>query len=184
MESTVVTTVATLLAAKMLADLLRRGYGYGRPNAIASSRRPAEIDLAYAIMLAGAVLAVGYVGPEAALPIAILMKIGQIVNAHILLSGNHAVLELLIATIFLRDLDHPAGLASAVQVVTVSVWLYAVFQKLYHGQFSDGTYFYVAFRSGGKHGRFTGLSTQGPPLGEYYAPLDASSQQYLSLIHI
>lgn len=137
------------LAAKMLADVLRRAYGFDMPGRIASARRPIETDLAYVAAYAVALLVVRQVGLEAALVVVVVLRSAAIVADRVLLPGNHSFLELYLAVVCLRLHDAPSALASTLQVIAVSVWVWAAYQKVYQREYLDGTYFYLTLPGDG-----------------------------------
>lgn len=148
----IATWAAIGLAAKMLADLLYDDYRVRRAYKGASVRAPNEVGLAYVAMLATMVLVTWQIGPAPALLLAVVVRIVQIFNWHILLTANHSLLELCVATVMLRLLKEPEVLLSTVQVMAATVWMYAALQKWYHGEFIDGSYFYLASRRSGPGG--------------------------------
>jgi hypothetical protein len=170
---------ATGLAAKMIADALRHRYGFGRPSPLASARRTIETDLAYAIAYVVALAVAVRIGIDAALVVAIVLRISGIVGDRVLLAGNHTFLELYAALVCLRLHDSPVALASSLQVITVSVWLYAAFQKLYQREYHDGTYFYLAMqRIQGPLVTWARRVRQVPSIPGYYAEIDPSARAF------
>lgn len=170
------TTLAECIAAKLLADPLRRSYGFTAPNRFASARSPIQIDAAYVIAFGASLAVVCNVGARSALPVAVLMRLGAIVAARIVLAANHSFLELFVALLCLRLIDNPAAIAPALQALTVSVWVYAAFQKIYHRQFIDGSWFYLALQDGNVLPGRPAFLPRIERMEGYYAPIQPSAQ--------
>lgn len=177
MEHSVALWAATVLTAKIFAGAVRREFGLS-PEPIATLRSGFSIDAAYLAILAVCVVVVYRIGTDTALPVALLLRAGSMLNTRIVLTANHYFLELFALVFFLRLGDSPATLAAVVQIVAVSVWLYAVFQKLYHRQFADGSFFYIAFQDAGTYYRWKGIRERVARLDRYYAAADPVSQQF------
>ena len=160
MEPAIVMWAVTILTGKAFAGIIRN---------------PVTVDVLYLLWLAVCVATVNVVGIEAALPLTILLCAGSLFTADILVSANHSILELFILVLFLRLLDQPVVLASAIQLVTASVWLYAVVQKLYHGNYLDGWFLYVTFQKSSRWARF---HSKVPRLEGYYGLADARGRAY------
>src|ERR1051325_7351632 len=175
----VATWVATGLAAKALADTLRRRYAFDTPGGLASARRSIETDLAYVVAYAVALVAVLDIGVRAALVVAIVLRIGAIVGDRVLLPGNHAFLELYVAVVCLRLHDAPIALASVLQVMSVSVWLYSVFQKLYQREFFARSYFYFPLhQTRSRLGAWIRRARRAPAFDADYGVIDASADVF------
>jgi len=173
---TITTWAVTIFAAKMMADPLRRTYGYATPNVIASATRSIETDAAFGIAFAAALFVTLHIGLPAALIVAILFRIGALVGDRVLLPGNHTYLELFVATVCLRLLDRPQELACVLQVATASVWMYSVYQKLYQREFHDGAFFYLTMQDPRwSIGGWTKYLHRVPPLTGDYGPIDPAS---------
>ena len=181
MEREIVIGASAVLAAKILADTLRRGYGYDMPNVIASSRGPIEVDMAYFIGLAACLFVVHEAGVAAGLLIAILIRIAHIISLRVAIPGNHMHLELLVAIICFRLLDQPGALPTVMQIVIASVWVYAAFQKVYHREFLDGSFFYTAFQKNSKRANDQWWSKFVPRIQTmrgYYGVINPDGQQF------
>ena len=171
--------VATTLAAKMLADVLRRGYGFAAPGRLASANRGIETDLAYAIAFAAALPLVLYIGLDAALAVAIVFRLGAIVGDRLLLTSNHSFLELYLALVCWRLHEVPDVLAPMLQAMTVTLWIYAAFQKLYQREYHDGTYFYISTpRSPSRLRAWSGHLLRVPAIDGDYAAIDPAADRF------
>jgi hypothetical protein len=170
---------ATALAAKMLADELRRRYGFAMPGRLTSARGPIDTDLAYVIAAIIALPVVLQIGLDAALLVVIVLRTGAIVGERVVLPGNHAYLELYLALVCLRLHETPVALASVLQVMTVSVWLYAVFQKLFQGEYLDGTFFYLMTPyNGWSLGKWASYIRKVPAIDGDYVTIDPDVQRF------
>ena len=170
---------AAALAVKMLADVIRRRYGFDTPGRLASARRSIETDAAYGIVLAIALFVVREIGLDAALIVVIVLRLAAIAGDRVLLPGNHTFLELFLAVVCLRLYETPVALASVLQVITVSVWFYAAVQKLYQREYLDGTYFYLTLsRVCWRLGTWTAFLQTVPRIDGNYGALDASAQTF------
>lgn len=170
---------ATGLAAKILADVLRRAYGFDRPGFITSARRSIETDLAYLIAYVIALLVVGQIGLEAALLVAIVLRIAAVVGDRVVLPGNHSYLELYLAVVCLQLHQTPVALASVLQVVGFAVWVLAAYQKLYQREYLDGTYYYFTLRSEGwRLGRWTSFVRQVPVIEGDHGRIDPAALRF------
>lgn len=172
--------VATALAAKMFAEVLRRRYGFATPGRVASAGRTIEVDVVYLLSFAAGLLLVLYIGLHAGLAVAIVLRLGAIVADRVLLPANHAFLELYLALVCFRLHPDPVALASVLQVMTISVWLYAVYQKLYQREFLDGSFFYVTMQEkprppGRWAARFVATV---PAIRDYYGPIDPAARTF------
>lgn len=167
-----------VLTAKIFADGLRREHGYGGRSRFTGARSEIEIDIAYVLAHIAAAFVVYLIGVAAALPIAILVRAGFLFGDRILIAANHSTLELIVLILALSLLDRPLALASAIQVITVSVWLYSVFQKLYHGQFHDGSFFYLMFQHPGTSDRWARLVPMVPRIEGFYGRADPVAQAF------
>ncbi|HEX8395546.1 MAG TPA: hypothetical protein VF665_24555 [Longimicrobium sp.] len=134
---------ATGLAAKILADVLRRAYGFSTPGRFTSARGGIETDLAYLLAYGIALLVVRSIGLDAALLVAAVLRLAAVVGDRVVLASNHGCLELYLAVVCLQLHHDPVALASVLQVMAVSMWAYAAYQKAYHREYLDGTYFYL-----------------------------------------
>lgn len=171
--------VATGLAAKILADVLRRAYGFDRPGFITSARRSIETDLAYAIAFGIASLVVRSIGLEAALLVALVLRAAALVGDRVVLPGNHTFLELYLAAVCLQLHGDPVALAAVLQVAAVAVWTLAAYQKLYQRECLDGTYYYLTMRTEGwRLGQWTSLVREVPPLQGDFGPVDAGALRF------
>jgi hypothetical protein len=169
--------VAIGLAAKILADVLRRRFGFEVPGRFASAGRGIETDLAYLIAFAIALFTVRQIGLHAALIIAVVLRLGDIAGDRVLLTSNHKFLELYMALVCLRLHDTPLALAAVLQVMALSVWLYAAFQKVYHREYHDGSYFYFMMqRARSRLGTWTAYIQTVPAIEGYYGAIDAPAQ--------
>lgn len=178
MEPIVIWAV-TGLAAKMLADPLRRMYGFATPGRFASATRSIETDLAYALAWVVALTATMQIGPHAGLIVGIVLRAGAIAADRVLLPGNHAYLELLVAIVCLRLLDQPAALACVLQVMVASVWIYSVYQKLYQREFADGSFFYITTQEARwALGTWTGQLQRVPAIGGDFGPVDPTADTF------
>lgn len=175
---------ATGLAAKILADVLRRAYGFDRPGLVASARRRIETDLAYLIAFVIALLVVRQIGLEAALLVVIVLRISAIAADRVVLPGNHTWLELFLALVCLRLHDTPLALAAVLQVVAVSVWVYAAFQKLYQREYLNGTYFYVTLRHGWRLGRWASRVREVPRLEGDHGAIDPAAKVFCQWVAV
>jgi hypothetical protein len=175
----IVIAVATALAAKMLADVIRRGYGFAAPGRLTSASRGIETDPAYAIAFAAALPLVLYIGLDAALAVAIVLRISAIVGDRILLTSNHSFLELYLALVCWRLQAMPEALAAVLQAMTVTLWIYAAFQKLYQREYHDGTYFYISTpRSPSRLRTWSGHLLRVPAIEGDYAAIDPAAQRF------
>ncbi|WP_420130157.1 hypothetical protein [Longimicrobium sp.] len=171
------TWAATGLAAKILADVLRRAYGFDRPGRIASATRSIETDFAYALAFGAAMLVVRQIGLDAALLVAIVLRSSAIISERVLLPGNHTFLELYLAVVCLQLHETPVALAAVLQVMAVSMWAYAAYQKAYQREYLNGTYFYLTMRSEGwRLGTWTSPIRQAPKIEGDYGPIDPAAQ--------
>lgn len=170
---------ATGLAAKMLADVLRRAYGFDRPGFVTSARRSIETDLAYVVAYAVALLVVRQVGLEAALLVAIVLRAAALVADRVVLPGNHSFLELYLAVVCLRLHETPVALASVLQVAGVAVWVLAAYQKVYQREYLDGTYFYLTLRrEAWRLGTWTSFVRQVPRVEGDHGPVDPDALRF------
>jgi hypothetical protein len=155
--------VATGLATKMLADVLRRAYGFDRPGRIASATRSIETDLAYVLAAGIAFVVVRQIGLDAALLIAIVLRASAIVADRVVLPGNHSFLELYLAGVCLQLHQTPTVLASVLQLAAVSVWVLSAYQKIYHREYLSGIYYYLSLRTEGwRLGKWTSVVAEVP----------------------
>lgn len=165
--------VATGLAAKMLADVLRRAYGFDRPGRVASATRSIETDLAYVLAFGIALVVVRQIGLDAALLIAFVLRASAIVGDRVVLPGNHTFLELYLAAVCLQLHQTPAALASVLQVAAVSVWVLSAFQKIYHREYLSGLYYHLSLRTEGwRLGRWTSFVAEVPRVQGDYGTFD------------
>lgn len=170
--------VAAGLAAKILADVLRRAYGFDMPGRITSARQSIETDLAYVFAYAIALLVVLHIGLEAALLVGIVLRIAALVGSRVVLPGNHSYLELYLAVLCLYLHDDPVALAAVLQVAAVSVWVYAAYQKLYQREYLDGTYFYLTMRDGWRLGKWASYIRQVPRIEGDYGAVDPAAKAF------
>jgi hypothetical protein len=175
--------ISILVAGKVVANALRRDYGFTIRSALASARTPTQVDAAYLIALTVCLAVVWRTGVEAGLSFAILLQAGIIVGSRFVLPGNHDYLDLFAAVLCLRLMRQPDALFAALQTVTVSVWVYAAFQKLYHGEFVDGSFFYVALQENAryKHPQWWAkpLALRAiPPIDGYFAQVNSAGQAF------
>lgn len=77
--------------------------------------------------------------------LACLCRLALIAQIHILNVINHHLLEFLLLVLVFALHDEPAQMTAAIQVLVVSVWSFSVWQKVYHGEFVDGSFFYCTF---------------------------------------
>lgn len=181
MEREILIGAITVLTAKILADTLRRGYGFDMPNVIGSARKPIEVDIVYLIALAACLVVVNKAGLAAGLLIAILIRLSHIISFRVVLPGNHVHLELLVAIICFRLLDQPGALPTVLQIVTASVWVYAAFQKVYHREFLDGSFFYTALQANSRRTNdqwWSKFIPRIPPLRGYYDAINPAGQEF------
>lgn len=170
---------ATGLAAKILADVLRRAYGFDRPGFITSAQRSIETDLAYGIAYGIALLVVRAIGLDAALLIGIVLRAAALVGDRVLLPGNHSFLELYLAAVCLQLHDTPVALAAVLQAAAVAVWVLAAYQKVYQREYLNGTYYYLTLRTEGwRLGRWTSFVREVPPVQGDYGPVDAEALRF------
>jgi hypothetical protein len=170
---------ATGLAAKMLADVLRRAYGFDRPGRIASATRSIETDLAYVLAFGIAVVVVRQIGLDAALLIAVVLRASAIVADRVVLPGNHSFLELYLAAVCLQLHQTPVALASVLQVAAVSVWALSAYQKLYHREYLSGIYYYTTLRSEGwRLGSWTSFVREVPRVQGDYGAFDPKALSF------
>lgn len=162
----------TVLCAKFFAGLVRREFGLA-PDFITGRRSGLSVDLTYLCLLVAFSIGVKWVGLNAALLLAILLRLGSLVSSRVLIAANHHFVEFFAMVMFLRLNDTPLTLAAAGQVMYVSMWLYAAFQKLYHGQFADGSFFYILFQDNPSN-RWPGMKRRVGRIGAYYAPIDCA----------
>jgi hypothetical protein len=64
---------------------------------------------------------------------------------HILAIINHTFLESVMLVVIVVLRHEPEHLVSVLQLLFTSVWIYSVWQKLYHREFADGLVFYGMF---------------------------------------
>ncbi|HEX2211592.1 MAG TPA: hypothetical protein VHG93_28150 [Longimicrobium sp.] len=167
---------ATGLAAKILADVLRRAYGFDMPGRIASARRSIETDLAYVLAFGLALLVVRQIGLDAALLIAIVLRASALVADRVVLPGNHSYLELYLAAVCLRLHETPVVLASVLQVAAVAVWILSAYQKVYQREYINGTYYYLTLRSEGwRLGKWTSFVREVPKVQGDYGRIDPAA---------
>jgi hypothetical protein len=121
--------------AKTLTDILVQVRGH--------IRAPLALLLPLYLLELGLVAILVSASPVAVLPLAILFRVAHLVARRVLTAINHSFLELLLLVILYSLWDRPAVLTAVLQVTLVSVWAYSVLQKLYHGEFSDGAFFYA-----------------------------------------
>ena len=127
--------VGAFLIAKTLSDALMRVRGPIRLPALARfSMRIMEMTLLVFVTSAA---------PAAVLPLAIVFRIGYFVAGRLIMAINHSLLEFLMLLIIYRLWAKPAALVAVMQIGLVSVWIYSVFQKLYHAEFVNGLFFYT-----------------------------------------
>jgi hypothetical protein len=77
--------------------------------------------------------------------IAIIHRLAMFYRQHILGVINHHFLEFLLLLVVLVLHREPAQMASLIQVLLVSVWSFSIWQKLYRGEFADGSFYYCLF---------------------------------------
>lgn len=174
MDTTVVNWAGTLFCAKFFAGLARREFGLA-PDVITWRRGGLTVDGAYLWLLAVFGAGVHWVGLDAALGLAILLRLSALLSTRALVAANHYFIELFAMVVFLRLRHTPLALAAAVQIMFVSTWLYAAFQKVYHGQFMDGSFFYILFQDSPSH-RWPGMVRWVGRLTGYYTPVDRAGQ--------
>jgi hypothetical protein len=172
MVSTIQHWMIVVLTAKVFADLLRQQFAFGQVSPPAGNRSEVQIDRAYVVILLISSWVVNVVGVSAALPLAMLVRVGILASDRILIAANHVVLELLLLVVMYALLDAPTAMASAVQIVAASVWFYSAFQKLYHGEFWDGSFFYQIFQGVGTGPRVLRDVPTIPTLSGFCAPVD------------
>jgi hypothetical protein len=180
-EANVSTVICLAIAAKLVASAPRRDYGFSTRSAFASARTGTQVDAAYLIAVVVSGIAVSYAGVRAGLVFAILLQAGFIVGSRLVLPGNHDYLDLLVALLCLRLFDDPAGLAVALQLVTATVWIYAAFQKCYHNEFVDGSFFYVALQENSRRKSrqwWTKYAPAIPPIEGFYGPSDPVGRSF------
>lgn len=171
--------VATAMAAKILADVLRRAYGFDIHGRIASARRGIETDPAYVLAYAIALLVVRAIGLDAALLVAIVLRASAIVGDRVVLASNHACLELYVAVVCLQLNHDPAALASVLQVIGVAVWVLAAYQKLYHREYLNGIYYYLSMHGEEwRLGRWTSFVQEVPEIDGDHGALDARALKF------
>lgn len=170
---------ATGLAAKILADVLRRAYGFDQPGFITSARRSIETDLAYGIAYGVALLVVNTVGLEAALLVCVVLRAAALVGDRVVLPGNHSFLELYLAAVCLRLHDDPVALAAVLQVAATAVWVLAAYQKVYQREYLNGTYYYLTLRTEQwRLGRWTSFVKEVPPVTGDFGRVDADALRF------
>jgi hypothetical protein len=81
--------------------------------------------------------------PSMALRLAVAFRLAELIGHKGIAALNHPMLELLVLVIVGRLWDQPAMLVATLQAAFVSVWLYAVVQKLCRGEFINGVFFYL-----------------------------------------
>lgn len=77
--------------------------------------------------------------------VALAGYLAYIWRAHLLSLINHVFVELLLLILVAVLADEPVRLMSVLQLLVVSIWLFSVWQKLWHGQFLDGMVMYWLF---------------------------------------
>jgi hypothetical protein len=177
--------IAMGLAAKVLGDVCRRRYGFQTPGRLTSAGRGIETDLAYVLAYGTALLVVVNIGLHAALVVAVVLRLADIIGERVLLTSNHTVLELFLALVCLRLYETPVALAAVLQVMAVSVWLYAAFQKAYQGEYHDGSYFYLTLPyARSRLGKWTPYLQRVPAIDQYYSAIDRSAQTFCQRLAI
>ncbi|HYR11191.1 MAG TPA: hypothetical protein VEQ60_25650 [Longimicrobium sp.] len=169
--------VATGLAAKILADVLRRAYGFSMPGRLTSGT-PIMTDVAYVIAYFIALVVVRQIGLDAALLVVIVLRASAIVADRVLLASNHGCLELYLAVVCLQLHENPVALASVLQVIAVAVWVYAAYQKAYQREYLDGTYFYLTMRDGWRLGTWASYIRQVPRVQGDYGAIDPAAKAF------
>jgi len=125
--------VAASLIAKTLSDNVPLRARPGLPREF--------LRIALLVMLA-------FIAHESLFVAGAIAFIGRLVflaGKQILTAINHMFLELIFLTVILVLRDEPHLMAAVLQPLVVSVWLFSVWQKLFHGEFADGTFFYCMF---------------------------------------
>lgn len=171
MTSALAHWVGTLLTAKLFAGLVRQDWGLA-PDAIARSRAGFSVDLPYLWLLAVFSVGIQWVGVPNAVLLAILLRLGVLLSPRILGAANHYFIELFALTLILRSYASLDALAAATQLMVVSVWAYAALQKVYHGQFATGLFFYVGFQDSRPTNRWPAMASWVRRLEGRYAPID------------
>ena len=169
---------AAVLAAKIFAGVIRREFGVA-PSVVAWRRSGLTVDVAYVLLLAALSVVVQWVGVSQSLYIAITLRLGILLSTRILLAANHYFVELFAMVLCLRLADTPLALAAAIQMLVVSLWAYSAFQKLYHREFLDGSFFYITFQDR-RTARWPGMASRVGRIDGYHAPVDSAG---LTLCH-
>jgi hypothetical protein len=169
---------ATGLAAKILADVLRRAYGFNTPGRITSARGGIETDLAYVLAYGIALLVVRSIGLDAALLVAVVLRLAAIIGDRVVLASNHGCLELYLALVCLQLHENPVALASVLQVIAVSMWVYAAYQKVYQREYLDGTYFYFTMHHGWRLGTWASYVRQVPRVEGDFGAVDPAARAF------
>jgi hypothetical protein len=105
---------------------------------LASSQTPTIKVLAYGLGIPVAAM-VAHLNLRVAAVLAVVSYLMFFRRVHVCSVINHIFVEFLILLLIVALAGEPDRLLSVLQVLVVSVWLYSVWQKLFHGQFLDGT---------------------------------------------
>lgn len=177
---TVVNWAGSVLCAKFFAGLVRREFGLA-PDFVSGRRSGLSVDISYLWLLVALSIGVQVVGVDAALFIAILLRLGSLLSTRALIAANHHYVELFGMVIVLRLNDSAFTLAAAVQVMCVSMWVYAGLQKLYHRQFADGSFFYILFQDTPSN-RWPGMTRWIGHIDGYFAPINHAGLRLCRLL--
>lgn len=177
MEHILTALISTALSAKVFTDVIRREFGL-EPGRVTWWRSGVTIDLAYLAIITACGLGVYQIGVKSTLPVAILLRLGVLLNFRILVAANHWFLELFVLVACLRLFEQPIALAAVIQIMTVSMWLYAAFQKVYHGQFCDGSFFYITFQAPTAKKHWPSFVMKVPEIKGYSTVSDITSQTF------
>jgi hypothetical protein len=97
-------------------------------------------------------------------------------RVHLFSLINHVFVEFLLLIVVAVMANDPVTLLSVLQVMVVTVWAYSVWQKLFHGQFLDGTVMYWLFAMQVSRSRLVrALIPDLRPLQPGYTPLIPSA---------
>lgn len=166
--------VGTFLSAKFFAGLARHEWGLAS-DAVASKRAGFSVDAAYLWLLALFSAGVQWTGVPEALLLAIFLRLGVLLSPRVLIVANHYFIELFAMALVLRLYHSPDALAAATQVMVVSIWVYAAFQKVYHRQFVSGLFFYVMFQDATPSNRWSAMAPWVCRIEGRYASVDPAA---------